>query len=201
MADDTVYRDADDLETTSYTYAWSSTAGVTAPLSATASLPVVFTDQNGSGLVDTTMVVYDAYGRAVWTKDASGCIGYTAYDNATGAVVEQIVDVNMSGNTGDSQFQSALALLNGLTGWTTPAGGGLNLTTTYQVDALGRTTKMIDPDGNVTFTVYKDPTSTDSDPSSEIRVYSGWRFNTTTGRTCYAANRNAAVTVYRADLP
>ena len=41
-------------------------------------------------------------------------------------------------------------------GWSTPAGGGLHLTTTYEVDALGRTTKETDPNGDVTYTVYND---------------------------------------------
>ena len=37
---------------------------------------------------------YDAYGRPIWTKDGDGFINYTAYDNATGAVVKSIADVD-----------------------------------------------------------------------------------------------------------
>ena len=32
-------------------------------------------------------------------------------------------------------------------GWTTPAGGGLNLVTTYEVDPLGRDVEMTAPSG------------------------------------------------------
>src|SRR5262249_55628814 len=53
------------------------------------------------------------------------------------------------------------------TGWETPEDGGLKLTTTNTVDALGRTTKTIDANGNVTFMVY-------NDLSQEIRIYPGW---------------------------
>ena len=36
-------------------------------------------------------------------------------------------------------------------GWSTPSGGGLNLVTHDQVDALGRTTKETSPGGNITY--------------------------------------------------
>lgn len=35
-------------------------------------------------------------------------------------------------------------------GWTTPAGGGLELITQYVLDGLGRPTKITSPAGNVT---------------------------------------------------
>lgn len=52
----------------------------------------------------------------------------------------------------------------------------LNLTTTDQLDGLGRTTKETDPDGDIIYTVFKDT-------SHETRVYPGWQSatNTTTG--------------------
>src|SRR5260370_12850906 len=62
-------------------------------------------------------------------------------------------------------------------GWTTPTGGGLHLKTLMAVDGLGRTTKLTDPLGNITYTVYKVPTSTNS--NWEVRSYPGW--NGTTG--------------------
>src|SRR5439155_6548513 len=52
-------------------------------------------------------------------------------------------------------------------GWTTPSGGGLHLITQSEVDGLGRTTKLTDPNGNVTYAVYKDS-------NYEVRVYRGW---------------------------
>ena len=47
-----------------------------------------------------------------------------------------------------------------------------------QVDELGRTVKETDPNGNVTYTVYKDT-------NYEVRVYPGWQSasSTTTGQT------------------
>src|SRR5262249_13042917 len=53
------------------------------------------------------------------------------------------------------------------TGWTTPTGGGLHLVTTMEVDSLGRTTKLTDPAGSVTYTVY-------DDVNHAIRTYAGW---------------------------
>jgi hypothetical protein len=41
------------------------------------------------------------------------------------------------------------------------------------VDALGRTTQYTDPNGNTSYLVYKDPTSTN--PNIEVRIYPGWR--------------------------
>ncbi len=67
------------------------------------------------------------------------------------------------------------------TGWTTPIGGGLNLVTTYQVDNLGRTTEMTDPNGNVTYTVYNDALDPTTGFQNEVRTYSGWHFDSTTG--------------------
>jgi hypothetical protein len=40
-------------------------------------LPTVTTGQNGPGTATSYMVVNDAYGRPVWTKDAGGFINYT----------------------------------------------------------------------------------------------------------------------------
>ena len=59
----------------------------------------------------------------------------------------------------------------------------LNLTTTTQVDGRGRPTKVTDPDGNFTYTVYNDTYAGNSSTDlqgirNEVRVYHGW--NTTT---------------------
>lgn len=52
----------------------------------------------------------------------------------------------------------------------------LHLTTTTEVDGLGRTTKVTDPKGNVTYAVY-------DDDKLEVRTYPGWNAatKTTTG--------------------
>src|SRR5205814_1251668 len=52
-------------------------------------------------------------------------------------------------------------------GWVTPTGGGLHLITDREVDDLGRTTELTDPNGNITYTVF-------NDPNHEIRTYVGW---------------------------
>ncbi|MGO9108944.1 MAG: Calx-beta domain-containing protein [Thermoguttaceae bacterium] len=132
-------------------------------------------DQHGSGIQAQSEDVYNSLGQLVWSKDANGSISYTAYDPATGAVVQRIQDVNLSGNTGDAQFQADLALLTnyGLN-WTTPANGGQNLLTTYLVDSQGRTIREQDPDGDVTCTVY-------NDADQEVLTYPGWHQDPVSG--------------------
>jgi len=84
--------------------------------------------QNHSG--DSTKSVFDDHGRPVWIKDENGYITHRPYDQATGALKTLITDVD----TGITPDEPA--------GWTTPAGGGLHLTTAYELDALGRPTKI-----------------------------------------------------------
>jgi RHS repeat-associated protein len=158
----TVYRydDGTGAETTSYTYTWYPNS--VRIQSKTTTLPVISATENGPGVADQTQYVYDTYGRQIWGKDGDGYITYTAYDTATGRVTESIQDVNTS-DTGE--FQNLPA------GWVTPAGGGLNLVTTYQIDALGRPTQVTDPNGNVTYAVY-------DDVNHEVRIYQGWNSTT-----------------------
>jgi RHS repeat-associated protein len=161
-ATSTVYRNTDGTgaETTSSSYVWYS--GTAQAQSITVSLPVIAASQNGPGTADVSTTVFDAYGRPPWGKDADGFLTYAAYDQASGAVVKAIDDVNTA-DTGD---------FTGLpSGWTTPSGGGLELITATQVDALGRTTKVTDPNGNVTYKTY-------NDPNHETRVYRGWNSTT-----------------------
>ncbi|AGA25127.1 RHS repeat-associated core domain-containing protein [Singulisphaera acidiphila] len=162
VATDTVYRNDNGTGglTTSYSYTWY--ANSTRIGSETITHPTVNSSQNGPGTADTETIFYDAYGQPTWTKDGDGFLTYTAYDPATGAVVKKIYDVNTSVT---SEF-TALP-----TGWTTPSGGGLNLITRVEVDALGRATKTTDPNGNATYTVY-------NDANHEIRVYAGWNSTT-----------------------
>src|SRR5207249_3736755 len=111
------------------------------------SLPVVAAGQNGPGTADVQTVFFDTYARPIWTRDGDGFINYTAYDPATSALTKTITDVDTT-RTGDFQ--------NLPTGWTTPSGGGLHLTTQMVVDGLGRTTQLTDPNGNITYTVFLD---------------------------------------------
>jgi hypothetical protein len=169
VANSTVYRNTDGTggETTSYAYTWFSSS--TRVQSMQVTYPTVTTVENGPNSADVVTVFFDGYGRPIWTKDADGFINYTEYDQATGAVDKTIVDVNTSNTSDFSNLPS---------GWTTPSGGGLHLITTAEIDALGRTTKLTDANGNVTYTVY-------DDPNHAARVYPGWQSgsSTTTGPT------------------
>jgi RHS repeat-associated protein len=164
VATSTVYRNTDGTgaETTSNSYTWFS--GTTQAQSMTVSEPVVSASQNGPGTADIETTFFDVYGRPIWTKDADGFITYTAYDQATGAVVKTITDVD---TTRTSDFTGLPS------GWSTPSGGGLHLITQYQVDSLGRTTKLTDPNGNITYTVY-------NDTNYEVLTYPGWNSSTNT---------------------
>ena len=66
--------------------------------------------------------------------DASQSISFTAYDAATGAVDEQIQDVNFTDNCSDQQFQSSLGLIPA--SWPQPT-TGQNLITKYVVHLPG----------------------------------------------------------------
>jgi RHS repeat-associated protein len=177
LATDTVYRNTNGsgAETTRYGYTWY--ANSVQMQSMTTTLPVISAAQNGPGVADQSVSVFDKYGRDIWDKDADGYINYTAYDPGTGAAVKSILDVNTAVTGEFSNLPS---------GWSTPAGGGLNLVTTDQVDDLGRTVKETSPNGNVTYTVY-------DDPNHEVRVYRGW--NAATGMP------SGPTEVYRQDLP
>jgi hypothetical protein len=148
VANSVVYRLANGQggETTSYTYGWFP--GTAQMQSQTVSRPVVSAAQNGPGTADVTQTYFDKYGRPIWAMDADGFLNYTAYDQATGAVVKTITDVNTN-NTAD--FSNLPPM------WVTPAGGGLHLITQTAVDPLGRATKVTDPNGNVTYRTYNDP--------------------------------------------
>jgi YD repeat-containing protein len=162
VATQTAYRNTDGTggEATSCSYTWQGSTDMAQ--SVAVSKPVVSSGQDGPGTADTSTTYLDSYGRAVWTKDADGFLGYLQYDTATGAVVKAIADVNTA-NTSD---------FSGLpTGWSTPSGGGLHLISTMQVDGLGRTTKLTDPAGDVTYIVYLDS-------NHEVRTYQGWNSGT-----------------------
>ncbi|VTR94318.1 rhs repeat-associated core domain-containing protein : RHS repeat-associated core domain protein OS=Singulisphaera acidiphila (strain ATCC BAA-1392 / DSM 18658 / VKM B-2454 / MOB10) GN=Sinac_0291 PE=4 SV=1: RHS_repeat: RHS_repeat [Gemmata massiliana] len=158
LASDTVYRNDNGTggQTTNYTYTFLS--GTNQVASVTATLPTVTTAQNGSNSATAATIVSDTFGRPVWTKDAAGFITYAEYDAATGAVVKSITDVNTS-LTG--------TFANLPSGWSTPSGAGLHLTTIYEVDSLGRTTKATYPNGRVDYTIY-------NDAAHEVRYYAGW---------------------------
>src|SRR5262249_9364747 len=120
VASDTRYRNTDGsgAETTSYAYTFFT--GTVRVQSQTTTAPVIGSAQNAPGAVDVSTVYFDPYGNPIWSKDGDGFLFYTAYDPATGAVVKSIEDVNTQGTNDFSNLPS---------GWTTPAGGGLELIT------------------------------------------------------------------------
>lgn len=166
VAASTVFRNEDGTGaiTTSFGYTWF--AGTAQPLQKTTTLPVVPTSQNGSGAADTITEIFDEDGHLIWQRDPRGFITYRAYDLPTGAVTQEIRDVD-----GDQ--------LTLPPGWTTPAGGGLHLVTDYQHDDLGRTTQTLGPAHTIdlngvatlvrraTWTVY-------DDVNSEVRTAQGY---------------------------
>src|SRR5579884_3169033 len=184
ISSDTVYRNSDGTgaETTSFTYTWY--AGTAQIQSATETAPVISAAENGPGTADVTTIYYDQYGNAQWTKDPDGYIQYDAYDPLTGALLTQIVDVN----TADSGEFTNLP-----SGWSTPSGGGLNLVTQYQVDALGRTTEETSPGGDITYYVYLDP-------QHEERIYRGWNSSTSTATLPTEVIREDSSGTYSEDL-
>lgn len=169
LASDTVYRNADGTGGQTTTYAYTYASGTNRVASVTTTLPAVTTAQNGPNAATAVVVTYDTYGRPVWTKDAAGFLTYTEYDTATGAVVKTIEDV-------DTTQTGTFAGLP--SGWATPTGGGLHRTTTAEVDALGRPTKVTHPGGRVDYAVY-------NDAAHEARYYPAWNSttNTPTGPT------------------
>ena len=136
----------------------------------TVTLPAVTTAQNGPGTATTYATAYDPTGRPVWFKDGAGFLAYTGYDPGTGAAVKAIADVDTA-RTGDFTGLPA--------GWATPAGGGLHLVTTAEVDLLGRTTRLTLPNGRVDYTTY-------NDVAHEVRSYLGWTGIGPTGPTVVA---------------
>ena len=158
VASATVYRNTNGTGGQTTSYAWTWNTGSNEPASVTVTLPTVTTAQNGPNTATSATVVADSYGRPVWAKDGGGFLTYLAYDDGTGAVTKVIEDVD---TTQTSTFTNLPS------GWTTPAGGGLHLAATAEVDDLGRTTKATSPAGDVTYVVYKDS-------AHEVRVYPGW---------------------------
>ena len=96
-------------------------------------LPIVSTDQNGTGLQYRRREVFDTYGRLIWSMDPRGYITRSVYDPATGAMIRRIDDVDTDELTGVP------------TGWSTPNDGGLNLVTDYENDSQGRTLRELGP--------------------------------------------------------
>lgn len=150
---------------TTYSYTWYT--GTTQMKSQTVTKPAVASTKNGSNSATSETTYFDLAGNPVWFVNAAGYITYYKYSSATGALIQEIVDVNPT--TISSPAVSAPTRSGSL-----PT--ALNLTTTYEVDTRGRTTKVTDPNGSVTYTVY-------NDAEDEVRTYPGFHFDGSTYRT------------------
>ncbi|MFN7811278.1 MAG: hypothetical protein ACK5SI_01280, partial [Planctomycetia bacterium] len=176
-----------DAQTTTYAYTFTiafAQGWTTQIVSQRTTLPVVTAAQNGPGTAVVIDQVFDAAGREIWSRDGDGFLRYTQYDARTGAVVKTIADVNTS-RTAD--FQSLPF------GWATPLGGGLHLVRTYGVDLLGRATRAVDPNGNVSYTVYDDVWRT-------TRTYVGWNESTRTTSFPVTVSRRDSSSAYTETL-
>jgi len=118
-------------------YAYSFYSGTTQVKQKTTTLPVIASGQNGSGSANTRKEYFDERGYLVWEMDERGFITNYTYDAVTGALIQQVSDVDTSTATGVPS------------GWSTPAGGGLNLVTDIEVDELGRHVQLLGPSHTV----------------------------------------------------
>lgn len=119
------------------TVAFTFYSGATQVQQSTTTLPVVPTTQNGSGVAATRKEYFDTDGRPTWSMDERGFITNRTYDLATGALVQQVDDVDTSTASGVPS------------GWSTPSGGGLNLVTDMLVDDQGRMTQSLGPSHSI----------------------------------------------------
>ena len=134
LSRETVYPDDTDPERTIVTsHCYTFHDGTCAVKQHTTTLPIVPTEQNGSGVADTRREYFDTYGNLTWTMDERGFITRTTYDIPTGAMVQQVNDADTS------LYEDAPA------GWATPSGGGKNLITDFEHDDQGRITQTLGP--------------------------------------------------------
>ena len=93
--------------------------------------------QNGSNAAATTEQWFDDHGKLTWSMNELGRVTYYGYDSFTGRLTQTIEDI-------DAATVTSLGLTSP-TGWTLPSSGGVNATTDYQHDALGRVTQTLGP--------------------------------------------------------
>lgn len=123
--------DTDQTKKVITTYAYTFYSGTCAIQQKTTTLPVVSSDQFGSGVAATKKEYFDQYGNLTWSMDERGFITRMKYDIVTGAMTQRIDDVDTSVET------------DAPSGWTTPSGGGLNLKTDFASDDQGRITQVL----------------------------------------------------------
>lgn len=128
---ETSYRDDAGADPIVSAFEYSMYSGTDGIASITKDLPVVDTSQNGDGSTGITeFTQFDRYGRVQVFADGVGRMREFQYADSTGAITEDVRD-----------WQNA---------------GGLEITTLFVSDLLGRTIESIDPNGNSTRTEYFD---------------------------------------------
>jgi RHS repeat-associated protein len=120
--------------TTSYAYEWHTNGGVEVNQikQRTMIFPIVPVSENGTGLVQRRRQLFDIFGNEVFEQGPCGYVRKQIYDIELGVVSESTDDYN-----GPDIPASWLPL---------PPNAGLNLTTNYQHDDLGRLTEELGPD-------------------------------------------------------
>ncbi|MBL9176975.1 MAG: hypothetical protein JNM65_02865 [Verrucomicrobiaceae bacterium] len=143
--DDTLYRTASRTEyrsdasggsnpaTTSYDYEWRTDS--VRPLQKTTTLPVISTDEHGTGDTYTQVERYDRFGNPEWLKDEIGVMLFQVFDPITGGLWQRITDV-------DTQRMDPGVVPEG---WTTPVGGGYHLISDFECDTQGRNLQELGP--------------------------------------------------------
>ena len=119
-------------------------------------------DHNGSGIATTRKEYYDADGLLRWSKDGEGYVTYYAYHPDTGMAALRVEDVDT--NTLSSDITGDSGGTWGAWNDSTPPTGftrtdttstAVQRTTKYEYDKQNRLTKLIEPGGKTTYTVYE----------------------------------------------
>jgi RHS repeat-associated protein len=129
--------DTDPSRTIDMNHCYTFYTGTCAVQQHVTTLPVISTDQNGSGVANTNREYFDDRGNLTWKMDERGFITRMAYDIPTGAMTQLVQDVDTS------------LYIDAPAGWTTPSGGGLNLVTDSEHDSQGRTTQSLGPSHSI----------------------------------------------------
>lgn len=134
ISKETVYRNDDGTGAIETTFSYTFHSGTVQVEEKTTTLPAVSAGQNGSGTSASRIERFDLHGNRIWRKDERGFLTRMKYDLPTGALVQQIEDVDTAQVTDEPA------------GWTTPASGGLHLVTDYEHDGHGRITQELGPE-------------------------------------------------------
>jgi len=146
VGDTTVYRTASrteyrsdasggsDPSTTSYDYEWRIDDSLR-PLQKTTTLPVVVTEEHGTGSAYTQVERYDFFGNTEWQKDELGVLAFQIFDPISGGLWQRIIDV-------DTQRMTSSVVPDG---WSTPPDGGYHLISDFECDSLGRNLQELGP--------------------------------------------------------